>query len=218
MADFDKSIGAAQRALPADDALDALDTLYDLCRGSGTTSECINSKIALKHAILALAAGEGFGCHCDLEPGMSPDGCVIDEGRPQDCVYARRVKRKEDCSYWRPIALAAAPKAAAAPEGEMPYHTPCLTREHAEWLADKIVALGDYAKEAAEMLRHWPGAALEQERDAARYRWLTEDHADKATRAKRDELLERMFVMSHSAASAAIDAQRLGREKDKPCE
>lgn len=29
-------------------------------------------------------------------------------------------------------------------------------REHAAWLADKIVALGDYAKEAAEMLRRWP--------------------------------------------------------------
>ena len=28
--------------------------------------------------------------------------------------------------------------------------------ERAAWLADKIVALGDYAKEAAEMLRRWP--------------------------------------------------------------
>jgi hypothetical protein len=28
--------------------------------------------------------------------------------------------------------------------------------DHAAWLADKIVALGDYAKEAAEMLRRWP--------------------------------------------------------------
>lgn len=32
--------------------------------------------------------------------------------------------------------------------------------EHAAWLADKIVALGDYAKEAAEMLRRWPLAAV----------------------------------------------------------
>lgn len=30
------------------------------------------------------------------------------------------------------------------------------TREYAEWLADKIVNGGDYAKEAAEMLRTWP--------------------------------------------------------------
>lgn len=31
--------------------------------------------------------------------------------------------------------------------------------ERAAWLADKIVALGDYAKEAAEMLRRWPSAS-----------------------------------------------------------
>lgn len=30
--------------------------------------------------------------------------------------------------------------------------------EQAAWLADKIVALGDYAKEAAAMLRRWPAA------------------------------------------------------------
>jgi hypothetical protein len=28
--------------------------------------------------------------------------------------------------------------------------------ERAAWLADKIAALGDYAKEAAAMLRRWP--------------------------------------------------------------
>jgi hypothetical protein len=31
--------------------------------------------------------------------------------------------------------------------------------EQAAWLADKIVALGDYAKEAAAMLRRWPDEA-----------------------------------------------------------
>lgn len=31
--------------------------------------------------------------------------------------------------------------------------------ERAAWLADKIVAQGDYAKEAAEMLRRWPSQA-----------------------------------------------------------
>lgn len=30
------------------------------------------------------------------------------------------------------------------------------TKERAAWLADKIVALGDYAKEAAALLRDWP--------------------------------------------------------------
>ena len=44
-----------------------------------------------------------FGCHCDLDPGMEPDACVLDEGRPDDCIYAARLKRKEDCEYWREI-------------------------------------------------------------------------------------------------------------------
>ncbi|WP_286938943.1 hypothetical protein [Achromobacter sp. UBA4530] len=43
-------------------------------------------------------------------------------------------------------------------------------------------------------------------RDAARYRWLTEDHADLVTREHRNGILRRMTVMSHSAASADIDA------------
>lgn len=44
-----------------------------------------------------------YGCHCDLEPGMQPDGCVIDDGTPSMCIYAGRIKRKEQCEYWRPI-------------------------------------------------------------------------------------------------------------------
>ena len=44
-----------------------------------------------------------YGCHCDLEPHMEPDGCVLDEGRPQDCIYAKPGMRKEQCRYWRII-------------------------------------------------------------------------------------------------------------------
>jgi hypothetical protein len=44
--------------------------------------------------------------------------------------------------------------------------------------------------------------------DAERYRWLTEDHADHATREKCRELLYRMPVMSYAAASHAIDDAR----------
>ena len=51
----------------------------------------------------------GYGCHCDLEPGMKPDGCVFDEGRSEDCVYARLLlkdgKGRNDCKEWRPIKL-----------------------------------------------------------------------------------------------------------------
>ena len=45
-----------------------------------------------------------FGCHCDLEPGQKPDGCVLDIDRPQDCVHARILLKqnqgRNDCGYW----------------------------------------------------------------------------------------------------------------------
>lgn len=46
-----------------------------------------------------------YGCHCDLEPDMEPDGCVLD-GEAQNaltCVYAKDGMRKEQCKYWKPI-------------------------------------------------------------------------------------------------------------------
>lgn len=44
-----------------------------------------------------------YGCFCDLEDGMDPADypCVIDTGREQDCVYARRLQCKEQCEYWK---------------------------------------------------------------------------------------------------------------------
>ena len=42
-----------------------------------------------------------YGCHCDLEPHMQPDGCVIDEGQHHNCIYAKPGMRKEQCEYWR---------------------------------------------------------------------------------------------------------------------
>lgn len=46
------------------------------------------------------------GCFCDLEPGQDPDGCVLDEGRPQDCVHAAAVGATRDaCQHWRPITV-----------------------------------------------------------------------------------------------------------------
>jgi len=44
------------------------------------------------------------GCFCDLESckeGAKPDGCVIDQGRRSDCIYASKHERKEQCEYWR---------------------------------------------------------------------------------------------------------------------
>lgn len=54
-----------------------------------------------------------YGCHCDLEPHMEPDGCVLDYGAPQDCVHAGRSgATKEGCEYWKPIMLTASQKEA----------------------------------------------------------------------------------------------------------
>lgn len=62
------------------------------------------AKAALRAALEQLVP---HGCHCDLEEGMVPDGCVLDEGRPDNCVYAPRLLRegkdKTACEYWKPI-------------------------------------------------------------------------------------------------------------------
>jgi len=48
-----------------------------------------------------------YGCHCDLDPDAEPDGCVLDESRPQDCVCAKKLKDegkgRDQCEYWMPI-------------------------------------------------------------------------------------------------------------------
>lgn len=42
-----------------------------------------------------------YGCHCEVElDDREPDGCVIDEGLYQDCLYAKEDMRKEQCEYW----------------------------------------------------------------------------------------------------------------------
>lgn len=42
-----------------------------------------------------------YGYHVDIEPGIEPDGCVIDEGNYHNCIYAKEGMRKEQCKYWR---------------------------------------------------------------------------------------------------------------------
>jgi hypothetical protein len=44
-----------------------------------------------------------WGCHCDLEPHMQPDGCVIDTNDFHNCIYAKEGMRKEQCEYWQKI-------------------------------------------------------------------------------------------------------------------
>ena len=42
-----------------------------------------------------------YGCHVDLEEGQEPDDCVIDSGHLNDCSYAKKGMRKEQCEYWQ---------------------------------------------------------------------------------------------------------------------
>ena len=71
---------------------------------------CVNACAGIPTETLeAAATNVSHGCHVDLEEGQKPDACVLDEGRPQDCMYAgqlmRNGKTKLHCEYWKPIAL-----------------------------------------------------------------------------------------------------------------
>ena len=50
-----------------------------------------------------------FTCYCDLDDDMEPDGCVLDQHKPEDCIYAAKLraagKGRNDCAEWRPIDL-----------------------------------------------------------------------------------------------------------------
>lgn len=71
-------------------------------------AESAGYPVALIKALrAALAQPVPHGCHVDLDYGMKPDGCVLDDGRPESCIYAKRLLRegkdKTACEYWQPI-------------------------------------------------------------------------------------------------------------------
>ncbi len=43
-----------------------------------------------------------YGCYIDIEPAEEPDECVLDISTYDDCIYAEKGMRKEQCEYWRP--------------------------------------------------------------------------------------------------------------------
>jgi hypothetical protein len=76
----------------------------------GTTPGMAAEAIAqLLAGLVKPAAPVKFGCHCDKDPDVEADGCVIDTGDRADCVFASRnnnaLKRKEDCEYWLPVKM-----------------------------------------------------------------------------------------------------------------
>lgn len=84
---------------------DALNTQLDDLRRVASRLGMYDAADALTQVYGRLEAGAmRYGCHCDLEPDMEPDGCVIDEGALSMCIHAKPGMRKEQCEYWRPVA------------------------------------------------------------------------------------------------------------------
>lgn len=88
-----------------------------VCTADGRHTDWRCDIISLRGFAIALAAAPTppaepvqYGCHCDLEPDMKPDGCVLDYGRPEDCVNASALvkagKGREACHEWKPVTFA----------------------------------------------------------------------------------------------------------------
>lgn len=95
-----------------------------------------------------------YGCHCDLEPGMQPDGCVIGTERQGGCVYAEKYTAKEQCQYWQPIVMQAKQPQPApnVPEGWRRYVSDayvCLRRNNSTIPDDVIDLMRDLLLAAA---------------------------------------------------------------------
>lgn len=47
--------------------------------------------------------GVKYGCHVELfcSRTFEPDDCVIDLGKPEDCIYAHNYTSREQCPYWK---------------------------------------------------------------------------------------------------------------------
>lgn len=126
-----------------------------------------------------------------------------------DDLHAYLPRTETEAALWDPHAwvVAAIIAATAAP-----------AQSHSE-LATAVLSLnalwntsGDEAALAAQLdlcrrlAKYTPQADPDQETDATRFRWLTEDHDDSETRAKCRELLGRLGVMGRGAARADIDS------------
>lgn len=51
-------------------------------------------------------SGRKFGCHVDLssmDDDSMPDGCVLDYGDPDACIYGSKHRTREGCKYWREV-------------------------------------------------------------------------------------------------------------------
>lgn len=60
------------------------------------------SEKTVEQKLAEQARGIKYGCHVDLAEDEAPDGCVIDYGTKEDCIYATRRRKREGCRFWQP--------------------------------------------------------------------------------------------------------------------
>ena len=85
----------------------AIDQLQDLARVAARLG-MYDAADSIKQAFeLGKFSDIRYGCHCDIENTVScqPDDCVLNSGDIEDCVYAKRGMRPEQCEYWRPVSI-----------------------------------------------------------------------------------------------------------------
>jgi hypothetical protein len=80
-------------------------TLFGLSFGGGSATLHVGTLRTLNRAAKKLSAclseHRKYGCHCALEPGMEPDGCILDDGKT--CAHAHAGMKKEECEFWKPV-------------------------------------------------------------------------------------------------------------------
>lgn len=96
-----------------------------------------------------------YGCHCELDLGDHPDGCVVDYGAYGDCTHAvlpsgRLRKSKWTCPHWKKVG-----HAPSNPESDKLYTEADLAeavkRSRNEALEDAAKACDGKAKECRSM-------------------------------------------------------------------
>ena len=83
------------------------------------------------------------------------------------------------------------------------YHGDPSYDHDAYWMRGRVEKL---LEEARKLFTAPTPPVSEDRKDAERFRFMLDDHAEKTTRQRVRELFERLPVMSLSAARAAIDA------------
>lgn len=85
----------------------AIDQLQDLARVAARLG-MYDAADAMRQAFkLGRFDNVKYGCHCDIENTVSgqPVDCVLNSGDIDDCIYAKRGMRPEQCEYWRPVSI-----------------------------------------------------------------------------------------------------------------